>query len=265
MVYRLYDQEFRPTQKGKVGITFNSGWYEPAKDTKEYREAQRRVLQFQVGWFAHPIFVDGDYPAVVRERVDWNSKAEGRPRSRLPCFTEDEKQYLRGSADFFGLNMYTSTLVKPGVSFSRFYGHDCGVIKFYDESWPRSAADWLRVVPWGMRKLLNWVATEYPGYPIIITENGYADRGELDDQARINYFGSYLAEMLKAINIDGVNVLGYIAWTIVDNLEWISGYSIRFGIYHVDFNCTERTRTPKASAKFIGDIYRSRTVPREYF
>ncbi|XP_049838028.1 myrosinase 1-like [Schistocerca gregaria] len=265
-VYRLYDQEFRATQNGRVGITLSTDWYEPAEDTEACVDAQRRMFEFQLGLYAHPIFVDGDYPAVVRERVDNNSRAEGRPRSRLPSFTEEEKQEIRGSSDFFGLNVYTTSLVMPGESgTSPSLELDSGVIRFYNESWPVSAAIWLRVVPWGFRKLLNWVATEYEGYPIIVTENGYADTGELDDQGRISYYGSYLAEMLKAINEDGVNVFGYMAWSIIDNIEWASGYAVRFGLYQVDFNSTDRTRTPKASASFMGDIYRNRTVPEEYF
>ncbi|XP_047121620.1 myrosinase 1-like [Schistocerca piceifrons] len=265
-VYRLYDQQFRATQNGRVGITLSTDWYEPAEDTEACVEAQRRMFEFQLGLYAHPIYVDGDYPAVVRERVDNNSRAEGRPRSRLPSFTEEEKQEIRGSSDFFGLNAYTTSLVMPGESgTSPSLELDSGVIRFYNESWPVSSAIWLRVVPWGFRKLLNWVATEYQGYPIIVTENGYADTGELDDQGRISYYGSYLAEMLKAVNEDGVNVFGYMAWSIIDNLEWASGYAVRFGLYQVDFNSTDRTRTPKASASFMGDIYRNKTVPEEYF
>ncbi|XP_049791254.1 myrosinase 1-like [Schistocerca nitens] len=265
-VYRLYNEQFRATQNGSVGITLSTDWNEPAEDTEECRDAQRRKFEFEMGLYAHPIFVDGDYPAVVRQRVDNNSVAEGRPRSRLPSFTEEEKQYITGSADFFGLNSYTTRLVKPGEwGLSPSLERDSGIISFFNESWPESAVQWLRVVPWGFRKVLNWVSTEYAGYPIIVTENGYPDYGELDDQARINYYGSYLAEMLKAINEDGVNVFGYMTWSIIDNLEWTVGFSAKFGVYHVDFNSTERTRTPKASANFIGGIYRNRTVPEEYF
>lgn len=49
-----------------------------------------------MGWFADPIF-KGDYPAVMRERIDTNSKNEGRPRSRLPVFTENEKNLIKGT------------------------------------------------------------------------------------------------------------------------------------------------------------------------
>lgn len=54
-------------------------------------------VSVQSGIFAHPIFsAEGDYPQIVRERVDYNSKREGRSISRLPTFTKDEVQKLKG-------------------------------------------------------------------------------------------------------------------------------------------------------------------------
>jgi beta-glucosidase/6-phospho-beta-glucosidase/beta-galactosidase len=45
----------------------------------------------------------------------------------------------------------------------------------------------LQVVPWGFIKLLNWIAKEYNNPPVLITENGYADDGELNDRDRVDY------------------------------------------------------------------------------
>ncbi|XP_049938861.1 myrosinase 1-like [Schistocerca serialis cubense] len=266
MVYRLYDEQYRSTQNGRVGITLSTNWYEPLDDREETLAAQERMFQFELGLYANPILVDGDYPAVVRERVDNNSRAEGRPRSRLPSFTEEEKRMINGSADFLGFNSYTTMTVlsrEHGISPSM--DRDSGVVRMPNYTYPTSSAFWLTVVPWGFRRVLDWASTRYPNYPIIVTENGYADYGDLDDQERISYYGQYLAEMLKAINEDGANVIGYTAWSLLDNLEWNSGFSVKFGIYHVDFNSTERTRTPKASASFLAGIYRNMSVPEEYF
>ncbi|XP_047122276.1 myrosinase 1-like [Schistocerca piceifrons] len=266
MVYRLYDEQYRPTQNGKISITLNCDWFEPYNDLEETLEAQERMFQFQLGLYANPIYVDGDYPAVVRERVDNNSRAEGRPRSRLPSFTEEEKRMINGSADFFGLNSYTTMLViSAALGHSPSMDLDCGVLRIINFTWPSSSAIWLKVVPWGFRNIVNWVSSRYPNYPIFIAENGYADTGELDDEGRISYYGQYLAELLKAINEDGANVIGYTAWSLLDNFEWNSGYSQKFGIYQVDFDSTERTRTPKASTSFLANIYRNMSVPEEYF
>lgn len=65
---------------------------------------------------------------------------------------------------------------------------------------------------------------EYDNPEMIITENGFSDKGELDDQDRINYYQLYLSALLEAIHIDGVNVTGYTAWSLLDNFEWMRGY-----------------------------------------
>ncbi|XP_049938862.1 lactase-like protein [Schistocerca serialis cubense] len=247
-------------------LQYICGWPNPilADYFLEYATVLFDNFGDRLGLYANPIFVDGDYPAVVRERVDNNSRAEGRPRLRLPSFTEEEKRMINGS--FFGFNSYATLMVSSqeyGISPSM--QHDTGVFRMSNYTYPVSAAFWLTVVPWGFRKIINWVSTRYPNYPIIVTENGYAEYGDLDDQERISYYGQYLAEMLKAINEDGANVFGYTAWSLLDNLEWNSGYSVKFGMYHVAFNSTERTRTPKASASFLAGIYRNMSVPEEYF
>ncbi|XP_047122100.1 myrosinase 1-like [Schistocerca piceifrons] len=96
-VWHLYDEQYRATQNGSVGITLKMDWPEPETNSTEDAEAAERARQFVMGMFGHPIYSkDGDYPAVVRQQVDANSKAEGRPRSRLPTFTQEEIEYIRG-------------------------------------------------------------------------------------------------------------------------------------------------------------------------
>lgn len=68
----------------------------------------------QIGWMANPIFSrEGDYPPVMREQIDSNSLREGFSRSRLPTFSDYWIERIRGSADFLGLNYYTSRYVEP--------------------------------------------------------------------------------------------------------------------------------------------------------
>ncbi|XP_049791492.1 myrosinase 1-like [Schistocerca nitens] len=252
-VYRLYDQQYRATQNGSVGITLNIQNIEPASNSTEDLEAVDRYMQFEDGIFAHPIFSeDGDYPAVVRQRVDANSEAEGRPRSRLPTFTQEEIEYLRGSADFFGLNHYRTYYAAAG---------ETGPVpsKRRDSGAYTTSSD--ENNPAGLRKILNWITAEYPGYPIFVTENGYGDSGGLNDTGRVEYLTNYLSALLEAINTDGVEVLGYTMWTLMDNMEWTSGFSIKMGLYEVDFDSVNKTRTPRLSAYAMSDIFGSKQLP----
>lgn len=67
---------------------------------------------------------------------------------------------------------------------------------------------------------------------------------------RINYYEQYLAEMDRAIK-DGANIVGYFAWSLMDNFEWADGYSKRFGMHYVDYTRLDRPRYPKASAEWF--------------
>lgn len=93
------------------------------------------------------------------------------------------------------------------------------------------------------------IIKQFAAYPavknIIITENGAAFKdklanGIIDDQDRIDYFKAYLSALLKAKN-EGINITGYMAWTLMDNFEWAEGYEARFGLVHADFKTQERT------------------------
>ena len=106
---------------------------------------------------------------------------------------------------------------------------------------------------------------------IIITENGFAIDGEddlpledaLNDTRRVEYVTSHVNEVLKAIHLDGVRVKGYFVWSLLDCLEWVEGYRIRFGIHRVDFNDPNRPRIPKRSAEVYKEIIRNNGFPRK--
>ncbi|RZB39140.1 myrosinase 1-like [Asbolus verrucosus] len=260
-VYHLYNREFRSSQNGQIGITVDGRWYEPA--TPRDQEAAERTRQFYIGTVANPIFGDGDFPKLVKERVDELSQEEGFSRSRLPKFSREEVEYVKGTYDFFGINIYTTFLTKDveiedGSEPS--FGKDLKAELHHDPKWPESNSFWLKVVPWGCRRVLNWIKESYGNPPIFITENGFSDRGELDDVDRIDYFESYLNAVLEAIHEDGVQVRGYAAWSLLDNFEWTSGYSERFGLHHVDFADPGRRRTAKSSARWYKDVIERRRL-----
>ena len=86
--------------------------------------------------------------------------------------------------------------------------------------------------------------------PIMITENGVCCHdwisldGKVHDPNRIDYLERYLGKIKQAIN-DGVDIQGYFIWSLMDNFEWASGYSKRFGLVYVDYETMQRT--PKDS------------------
>ncbi|XP_047122096.1 myrosinase 1-like [Schistocerca piceifrons] len=117
---------------------------------------------------------------------------------------------------------------------------------------------------WGLRKQLNWVATQYPGHPIIITENGHLNLGGRNDTDRIEYYTEYLGAVLEAIYTDGVPVIGYTAWSLMDNVEWNRGFTITFRLYAVDTSSPNRTRTPKESVGYMAEVFRTKQLPSQY-
>lgn len=83
------------------------------------------------------------------------------------------------------------------------------------------------MVPWGFRKLLNWIKNTYGNPELLVTENGFSDNSTvgLNDTMRTEYFRLYINNMLKASQLDGCNVTAYTAWSLMDNFEWMRGYS----------------------------------------
>ncbi|HEU5421519.1 MAG TPA: family 1 glycosylhydrolase [Streptosporangiaceae bacterium] len=127
--------------------------------------------------------------------------------------------------------------------------------------YPLTAFGW-PVVPTGLTELLTTFRDRYADRlpPVYITENGcsVADEpdaaGVIDDQPRIRYLDSHIRAVADAITA-GVDVRGYLTWSLLDNFEWAEGYHQRFGLVHVDFE-TQR-RTPKASFGWYQDLIAS--------
>ena len=77
--FRLYENEYKPSQQGVCGITCNVNWPEPRDpNNDDDNDASETNLQFNLGWFLHPIAVDGNYPSIMREKIDTKSEAQGK-------------------------------------------------------------------------------------------------------------------------------------------------------------------------------------------
>jgi beta-galactosidase len=259
MAADLYRRKFQSKQKGVIGLSNNCDWREPRSEAAEDREAAQRSLEFFLGWFADPVHF-GTYPDIMRSRVG----------ERLPAFTPRESELLRGSTDFFGLNHYTTMVAShagagvPGELNPFGNGgifEDQDVVLTTDPRWKQTQMGWA-IVPWGCRKLLHWVSDRYGKPDIILTENGAAfdDRlvnGQVDDPDRVEFLKSYLLECHRALQ-ENVPLKGYFLWSFMDNFEWASGYTRRFGIHYVDY-ATGR-RIPKASARWYSDVLRKNGI-----
>ena len=89
MVYVVYT--------GQVGLVLVSHWYEPRDpDNPEDVAAAERCLQTRMGWFANPVFGNGDYPDVQKKLMADLSREQGLPKSVLPEFTQEEKELNKG-------------------------------------------------------------------------------------------------------------------------------------------------------------------------
>jgi beta-glucosidase len=227
-VAQIYANEFQPTQGGSTAIVLNGHMYEPfdAQSEADQAAASRR-MEFYFGWFADPIYLGQDYPAVMRAQLG----------SRLPTFTSDELALLRNSVslnDFFGLNHYSTKYARalpdlPADDDITGNVEEGPVNSEGKEAGPVSGMLWLRVAPDGFRRLLNWLWKRYH-VSIIITENGCPCPGEnnmtlqqaVDDQFRIRYLGLYLDAISRAIYEDGVKLKGYYVWSMMDNFGMLN-------------------------------------------
>lgn len=258
--YHLYKKFFFESQQGRVGITFYSINVFP-KDPQNPAdvEAAERTQMFYLGVYAHPIFIGG-FPDVVRESVDRFSSEEGHAWSRLPEYDEETLEYVKGTSDFFGLNYYTSRLAEATETPSTkpLLYDDARVLLTTDPSWPQANSDWLYTAPSGLTNLLLWIKNTYNGVETIITENGWSDAGEQEDDNRVEYLRLHLQAILDAME-EGANVIGHTTWSIIDNFEWSMGYTEKFGIH--SFDPVTKVRTAKKSVAFLKQVCETHVLP----
>ena len=191
----------------------------------------------------------------TRDITDWSFVDQG------------ELANIAQPVDWLGINYYTpirvtseATLAEPnaqGQDFSLYPGTPSGV-KMASRD-PRTEMGWEIYAP-AMTSTLLETSTRLPNVPLFITENGGAfdDKlveGEIHDQGRVEYYLSHIAAALDAKD-QGVDLRGYFAWSMMDNIEWAEGLEKRFGIYYVD--PLNQERIAKDSAKLIQYLARNR-------
>ena len=150
---------------------------------------------------------------------------------------------LRNKLDWIGVNYYTRTVVKKtekGYFSLPGYGHGCERNSISPAGRPCSDFGW-EFYPEGLYDVLVKYWRRY-GLRIYVTENGIADDA---DYLRPYYLVSHIYQVYRALG-DGVDVRGYLHWSLADNYEWASGFWPRFGLLKVDYNTKKQYWRPSA-------------------
>jgi beta-glucosidase len=232
---------YRAEGAHKIGIVVNIEPKYPASDSAEDAAAVRRANAYMNRQYLDPIFL-GAYPKEMGEIFG----------EAWPEWPAEDFSLIGEKNDWIGVNYYTRAVT----------AHD-------EANWPVKAkavkqpgavyteTGW-EVYPQGLVDTLLWVKETYGDLPLYVTENGAAfedppsPQGErLADPMRVDYMRAHVRACSDAIR-RGVDLRGYMAWSLLDNLEWSLGYSKRFGVVHVDF--ATQKRTIKDSGRLYAEI-----------
>ena len=171
---------------------------------------------------------------------------------------DGDLEIISAPIDVLGVNYYTGWLfsgrAESGATVDE---HGLPVTRPVPRGRPVTAMGW-EIVPECFTELLVRLSDDYPGVPMVITENGAAfddagGPGTIEDIDRVQYLAGHLAAVAAARE-RGADVRGYLAWSLMDNFEWSYGYEKRFGIVHVDY--VTQARTPKRSALWYSETAR---------
>ncbi|KAI9987507.1 hypothetical protein PInf_023546 [Phytophthora infestans] len=236
-------------ENARIGIVLVSNWYYPLDPNNERDvAAAKRAFDFDFGWFLNPI-VNGDYPAVMRERAG----------DRLPKFTAEESALLKGSYDIFMMNHYASRAITdcdsdrsntPCSTLLAGYPADKGVDDSHlmpgtragvPDRFGNNYCKMFTGYPPGYLDMMRYLHKQNTTVDILLTENGWCGNDDVDNYDQLWYFKAFVEQVHKAVVEEKIPVIGYTAWSFLDNYEWGS-YGPRFGMYYVNF--TEQTGSP---------------------
>lgn len=178
---------------------------------------------------------------------------------------DEDRAVMSAPIDWIGENYYTVMRVAPpAASDVQAIGQEASM---FPACPPMSFAPrgdltdmgW-EVIPEGLELTFRQITDHLPGLPIWVCENGAAVEEEIDtdgvhDPRRTDYLRDHIEVVLRSRE-KGFDVRGYYAWSLLDNLEWASGWTKKFGIVRVD--PATGTRTPKDSAHWYRELLASR-------
>lgn len=214
-----------------IGLAMAATTYIPdSEDAAGLKDAAEKSFLSQVGEGSNALYMD---PIAL-------GKASPMLAQKLSA---QDLQIISEPMDFVGVNVY-----QPSNPLLNKEGYDT-------EKLPRTMMDWVidgRCLYWTIRQY--W---ERYHLPVMVTENGMANPDEVGadgcvhDEIRKTFLRDFLGSMKRAAD-EGIPVLGYQHWSIMDNFEWCSGYGPRFGLIHVDYGTQKRTI--KDSARYYAEI-----------
>lgn len=215
----------------KIGFAPNVGWHTPYSTAPEDIKACDRNIAWLLEWFIDPV-LKGSYPQFL---VDWYKTVHHVE----PPIRKGDMEVISEPIDFLGINYYSGSIGR--------YKENSGLfgMEKIDMDEKKTDIGWT-VFPEGFYQVLVHIKENYGQIPIYITENGACDNtelveGKVNDKQRIDYLRTHIASLHRALK-SGVNLKGYYLWSLMDNFEWAKGYSMRFGLVHVNFETLERTK-----------------------
>ncbi|KAF4878868.1 Beta-glucosidase 1A [Colletotrichum siamense] len=223
-----------------------------------------RRNEFTVGYFARPLFLGENPPQSMIDTVG----------DKVPTYTDEELEFFNGTADFFAFDIYTATYhSEPEGGFAACAAdpvhalyRQCTVPSRTRGLWEanfQGNPDRIAVPAEHVRAILGFWQATYPtkggitiaefGLPAYKAANMSTEHIQ-NDLAQSNFYIPILAEVLKAINLDGIHVKGLYGWSFLDNWEW-GQYNDKYGVQ--GFNATTQERFYKRAifdyAGFIQD------------
>ncbi|WP_166875979.1 GH1 family beta-glucosidase [Salinibacterium sp. ZJ450] len=254
-------QALRPVVKNdpQFSVTLNLHVFEGDDDTSP--EAIRRLDAIGNRAFTGPM-LRGEYPDDLlrdtRAITDWSFVRPG------------DLELIHQPIDILGVNYYTARTVRlrteptlrSRVEMAMSEWPSAEDVEFLERQNPRTAMGW-DIVPSGLEHMLVSLHQQFPDLPLMITENGAAfddevRNGRVHDERRVDYLVRHFSAAHRAMQ-QGVDLRGYLVWSLFDNFEWAYGYSRRFGIVHVDYRSQERT--VKDSGMWLAKVIETRRIP----
>ena len=224
----------RARSKPVIGIAMASTTYIPdSEDEAGLRDAAFKSFESTVGEGSNGQYMD---PIAL-------GRASKLLRRKLSA---EDLRIISEPIDFIGVNVYQPS--NPIINKKGYHA----------ENLPKTSLGWVideRCLYWTIRQY-------YERYhlPIMVTENGMANTdsvgsdGKVHDMVRCQFLSNFLRGVKRAVD-EGIPVLGYQHWSVMDNLEWCEGYGPRFGLIHVDYKTQKRTI--KDSGWHYAEIIRS--------